>query len=386
MNTPPLSPGKFFAVLLLLSSASLNLQAVTPAISAGGEYSLFLKSDGSVWATGENGYGQLGDGTTINRTRPQRVMTGVKAISAGRSHSLFLKTNGTVWAAGYNSDGRLGDGTFTDRLYPVQVIAGVKAISAGWGHSLFLMNDGTVSATGFNFWGQLGNGTSIRRSTPLQIPGLIAVEEISAGDSFSLFLKSDGTVWATGLNVVGVFGDGKPDNSLTPVQGILTGVETAAAGESHSLFSKADGTFWAAGWNGSGALGDGTSITRLNPVQVFLNLDPGSAWQDEQFGEDVGNPLISGWNEDPDHDGVVNLLERAFNLSPILPDRSILAPETGSVGLPLIRATEGPGGRVISIEYIRRIASTNPGLTYIPQFSSTLQDGGEGGWAEATGM
>src|SRR5207247_2415651 len=82
------------------------------AIAAGGnEYTLALKSDGSVLAWGFNGNGELGDGTTTNRTTPVGVTglgagSGVVAISAGEAHSLALKSDGSVLAWGYNCSGR----------------------------------------------------------------------------------------------------------------------------------------------------------------------------------------------------------------------------------------------------------------------------------------
>jgi hypothetical protein len=91
-------------------------------------------------------------------------------------------------------------------------------------------------------------------------------------------------------------------------------------------------------------------------------------------------------SEDPDHDGLVNLLERAFNLTPTQPALPILAADTGTTGttgLPLVRATGKPGARVFSLQYLRRKAAANSGLTYTPQFASAL--GGSGDWSAATG-
>ena len=75
------------------------------AIAAGGGHSLFLKSNGSLWAMGWNGYGQLGDGTTddgnYETNLPEQIVaSNVTAIAAGLNHSLFLKSNGSLWAMG----------------------------------------------------------------------------------------------------------------------------------------------------------------------------------------------------------------------------------------------------------------------------------------------
>ncbi len=93
-------------------------------LTASAFHSLALKSDGTVWAWGWNGYGQLGDGTTTSRYTPVQVsgLTGVVAIAAGYYHSLALKSDGTVWAWGRNVYGQLGDGTTTSRYTPVQTL------------------------------------------------------------------------------------------------------------------------------------------------------------------------------------------------------------------------------------------------------------------------
>jgi len=129
-----------------------------------------------VWATGYNGYGELGDGTTTARSTPVQVMDNVQSIVTGQSYSLFLKTDGTVWATGNNDQGQLGDGTTTARSTPVQVmdnvqsiVTGLEAVAGGGAYTLFLKTDGTVWATGYNGYGELGDGTTTARSTPVRI-------------------------------------------------------------------------------------------------------------------------------------------------------------------------------------------------------------------------
>src|SRR5438874_1174524 len=113
------------ALALLLSGLMVAVQATAQpvtSVSAGYGHSLFLKSDGSLWAMGRNDWGQLGDGTQpppyfVNR--PEQILsTVVTAVDAGITHTLFIKSDGSLWATGYNPDGQLGDGTFNNTNRP----------------------------------------------------------------------------------------------------------------------------------------------------------------------------------------------------------------------------------------------------------------------------
>ncbi|MCL2695633.1 MAG: hypothetical protein FWE69_04845 [Clostridiales bacterium] len=263
------------------------------AVAANTNHSLALKGDGTVWAWGRNDYGQLGDGTTMQSNSPVQVMAlsgvpmdNVTAIAASAYHSLALKSDGTVYAWGQNTYGQLGDGTATDSGNPVRVTAlpgvplgDITAIDAGGTHCLALKDDGTVWAWGRNNFSQLGDGTKINRNNPVQVGGALGgVSAIAAGNQYSLVLKDDGTVWAWGNNGNGDLGDGSTTERNTPVQVMLSagealnGIDAIAAGSGHNLALRSDDTVWSWGRNDYRQLGDGSGTTsRRNPVQVMLS-------------------------------------------------------------------------------------------------------------------
>jgi alpha-tubulin suppressor-like RCC1 family protein len=170
---------------------------------------------------GRNNNGQLGDGTfgnpasNFSTNRPEQIVAGgVTAIAAGRGHSLFLKSDGSLWAMGWNIAGQLGDGTFNSSNLPEQIVSSnVTAIAAGFGHSLFLKSSGGLRAMGYNVSGQLGDGTYNQTNQPQHIVDG-SVTAIAAGEGRSLFAKSDGSLWAMGDNTYGELGDGFATNGI----------------------------------------------------------------------------------------------------------------------------------------------------------------------------
>lgn len=255
------------------------------AISAGFKHSLFLKNDGTVWACGANvfapilGGGMLGDGTQTNRKTPVKVnaVSNIVAVSGGASFSLFLKSDGTVWACGSNYFGQVGNGGFplTSVVTPVRInsLSSIRAIAAGFDHCLYLKNDGTVYGAGLNICGEMADGTTSSKSVPIKIRGISEVVAIDAGSDHFLYLKNDGTVWASGINGEGELGDGTGFDKNKVVQTSISGVNAISAGDYFSLYSKNDSTIWASGLNTYSQLGDGTFINKLLPVPI-TNLCP----------------------------------------------------------------------------------------------------------------
>jgi alpha-tubulin suppressor-like RCC1 family protein len=287
-----------------LTPVPVTLLTNVIAVSAGFGHSLALKSDGTVWAWGNNGGGQLGDYFSENFSAvPVKVgvsifgtttpgFDNIIAIEAGQGHSLALKADGTVWAWGANGDGQLGTGDNNLAFHPLQLgLSNIIAIGGGDQHSIALKSDGTLWGWGQNGAGQLGDGTIIgpNQSTmywsPVQNPLISGVTQIAVTERGTIALKSDGTVWGWGYNEFGITGNGTRSTANqcqcepTPMQVTISNVSDIKSngGFGHVLARKRDGSIWAWGYNGYGQGGTGTASDQfpdhyslLTPVQSLV--------------------------------------------------------------------------------------------------------------------
>ncbi len=241
--------------------------------SAGGNHSLGLKASGSIWAWGSNPKGQLGLGNNVSHNTPQRIGRERNwiSVSAGQNgHSLGLKADGTLWAWGNNEFGQIGIGNAIDQNMPVQIGVEQKWISlvAGDDVSMALKVDGTLWAWGKNDAGQLGDGSTNNKSAPVMVqsPGLWRFFGSSGQSSYGI--KMDGTHWAWGSNTEGQFGNDSIDLEpcIRPKQiGSNDDWVNISGGSKHKiLLSSTRRRLCATGNNEFGQLGDGTIISNFN--------------------------------------------------------------------------------------------------------------------------
>jgi len=244
-------------------------------VAAGQRYSLGLRADGTLYAWGRNQHSQLGSSTNSGTNTPNPTPTQVPGtytqIAAGSDHSLGLRADGSLWAWGSNSYGELGNSnTGTDTATPTQVAGLYTQVAAGYTHSLGLRADGSLWAWGYNFSGQLGrptnNGVIAANPTPTQVAGTYT--QVAAGSDHSLGLRADGSLYAWGDNYSGELG--RPTNNgviaANPTPTRVAGTYTqVAAGSAHSLGLRADGSLWAWGDNYIGELGNSTNTGTYTP-------------------------------------------------------------------------------------------------------------------------
>jgi alpha-tubulin suppressor-like RCC1 family protein/Leucine-rich repeat (LRR) protein len=263
--------------LIILSCFQIKAQC-WKTIAAGSEHTIAIRTDGTLWAWGFNGNGELGDGTWTNRNVPKKIGTAKdwKTLATGYNHTVAQKADGTIWAWGYNYYGQLGDGTNSGTSIPTQIGTANdwQTIATGNHHTVAIRTDGTLWAWGGNYYGELGDGTTIDKNIPTQIGTSNDWLTITAGFSSTMALKKDGTLWAWGDNSSWLLADGTTTNSSVPKQiGTATDWKTIAVGTGHTIALKTDGTLWAWGRNPNGALGDGTTTNRTVPTQIGTSTD-----------------------------------------------------------------------------------------------------------------
>nr|WP_243753256.1 S-layer homology domain-containing protein [Paenarthrobacter sp. MSM-2-10-13] len=259
------------------SSVPLEVQGLNSvrSVATNGNTAYALRSDGTVWAWGNNTKGQQGQGHTLGTgSTPLQVqgLTDVTKISGGGNSGYALKSDGTVWAWGYNGEGQLGNGTTVNSLVPVRVsgLDGVRDIVGTSYGALALRNDGTVWAWGHNGLGLLANGTYQGYSdVPVQIPGLSGMESIGANTNSAFASNGADEFWAWGYNYSGELGDGTRNNATAPVRvQQLNGVQFVTGGLYTSYALTGDGRLWSWGENGLGQLGNGTTADSYVPQEV----------------------------------------------------------------------------------------------------------------------
>ncbi len=152
-------------------------------VSAGYDHTVAIKKDGSLWGWGDNSFGQLGLGNEYYRVNtPTRIgnENNWVQVSAGYYFTIAKKSDGTLWAFGNNASGQLGDGSFFSQRLPVQVQvpSGVNLVkfSAGGNHVLAISSNGELYAWGENEWGQVGNN-----DPPNDVGTPVKIEQIQTG-------------------------------------------------------------------------------------------------------------------------------------------------------------------------------------------------------------
>jgi Regulator of Chromosome Condensation (RCC1) repeat protein len=192
------------------------------AVAAGPSHTCAVRADGTAACWGSNSNGQLGDGTTIDRSTAASVtgLTNVVALAVGEFHTCALRSDGSVRCWGANFAGQLGDSTTTERHTPVAVsnLTTAVAIAVGQRHSCALKVNGAPSCWGNNGQGQIGDGTSTDRHSPVEV------------GSFRANVEPEATLASAGQRVLLTALVNCPDGDTVTIDMTLTQGAVAATG------------------------------------------------------------------------------------------------------------------------------------------------------------
>ena len=274
-------------------SSPVQIGALTnwSSVSAGKEFALAIKTDGTLWAWGINDYGLLAQNLNptelVLKSSPVQVGSDTNwyQAAAGDQAGYAIKTNGTIWAWGRGINGSLGiDLSSGDRSSPVQIgaLTNWSKVFGGLYRAMAIKTDGTLWLWGAGSYGALGTGNSIYRSSPTQIGALTNWASGALNEYHNFAVKTDGTLWAWGKNNAGQLGLNNTVSCSSPVQvGNLTNWSKTGAGRDQGYGLKTDGTLWSWGSNTSGQLGQNNTTAISSPVQIgsltswfFISPDP----------------------------------------------------------------------------------------------------------------
>ncbi len=306
---------KILIISALLLGGILHAQC-WKTLTGGTLHTLGVKSDGTLWAWGDNSGGQLGNGSTISTPVAQQVghRKDWIVISAGFAHSAGITSDGTLYTWGFNTRGQLGNGTEVMSSIPVALSGKWKAVDANGSHTLAIKSDGTLWAWGNNERAQAGRSDGQNQLEPIQIsdannwiavgagyyhgialntkgeiwgwghagnpsdreklviPARIGNESdwvsISAGLGISLGIKSSGTLWSWDSPLVDETGFPTWEGRISQISN-STDWKLASAGYNYALAVKTNGTLWSWGNGSNGQLGDGyVGTIAYSPQQI----------------------------------------------------------------------------------------------------------------------
>lgn len=280
------------------TGTAIAFGASPSGVAVGESHSCGLSSGGALKCWGRNDLGQLGDGTSQNRTAPTALpslSSGVAQMVLGLNHSCARTITGGVQCWGYNHAGQVGNGsggvgvTIASPTAVFGLASGVVAIDAGGNHSCALTQSGGVKCWGMNEHGQLGVGSKSNQFQPTDVIGLTSsVAGISAGEEHTCALTQAGSVKCWGRNNYGQLGDGGTTDSESPVDvaGLASGVVAISAGGGHTCAVLTSDEVLCWGRNDHGQLGDGFTTNRNQPTMVLGFSDSAQIFHVAASGSD----------------------------------------------------------------------------------------------------
>ena len=241
--------------------------------SAGEDHLCAADGQGDLFCVGQNGFGQLGDGTDNQSSNFVRVAlsSSVQSVAGGDDHTCAITDAAELWCWGRNDLGQLGNGTNVESLSPVQIGQGYVMVSTALNSTCAIDSNGALWCWGHNDAGQLGVGDLLDRNVPttVQSPdggswlGVSIFETHACG-----ITRADGvtSLWCWGSNTGDQLGVAGAPNQLSPLLVDADSWQTVSVGLRHSCALKSDSSLWCWGDGNGGRLGLGDTEDREVPT------------------------------------------------------------------------------------------------------------------------
>lgn len=244
-------------------------------VSCGSKHSVAVTKDGFAYGAGTSNVGQLGViESTVYYEFTKLPIDDVKSVACGYDFTFVLKNDGTLYSAGLNSSGQLGLGDTNNRATFTKVnIDSVKDVVT-YNQSVFIIKmDGTAHACGLNSSGQLGINSTLNKSVFNKIEGMDNVKQIACGGSHTILIKNDGTMYTTGYNALGQLGTGNNNNSIVFTLSSINNVKYASCGNAHTMILKYDNTLFSTGQNNYGQLANANKDIASRSTFAKVNIE-----------------------------------------------------------------------------------------------------------------
>ncbi len=266
-------------------------------LSVAPESNIVLTENDQVYSWGSNYYGQLGDGTTNNKKKPENITYNIpltsddkiKQLAIGNNHTMILTENGKIYTCGRNSYGQLGNDDFSNKAIPIELTNKISLsskdkvvqISVGFYHSVALTELGQVYSWGYNNHGQLGDGTTTLSSQPINITDNIGLEDdivikTIVGYNNTAVITQKGFFYMLGANDYSQLGIGIDIYVATPERvAIEEKILMISTSINHTIALSENGQVYIWGSNSNGQLGNGTTAKSNVPVNItqYIGVD-----------------------------------------------------------------------------------------------------------------